>query len=97
MLVRGWRTLHLYSAPTPAPRRDRVAVYKRHEPENTVLRRVVRAEFEPLLPRAREAGARAVRFVEREIRVYLGGGVMADGFLRVHCDDCGRDRFVNLI
>jgi hypothetical protein len=34
------------------------------------------------------------RFVEREIRAYLDCGVLANGFLRVHCDDCGCDRLV---
>jgi hypothetical protein len=34
------------------------------------------------------------RFVEREIRAYLDCGVLANGFLRVHCDDCGHDRLV---
>jgi len=34
------------------------------------------------------------RFVEREIRACLECGVLATGFLRVHCDDCGRDRLV---
>ena len=34
------------------------------------------------------------RFVEREMRAYLECGVLADGFLRVHCDACGHDRLV---
>ena len=34
------------------------------------------------------------RFVEREIRAYLDCGILANGFLRVHCDDCGCDRLV---
>ena len=34
------------------------------------------------------------RFVEREVRAYLACGVLAHGFLRVHCDGCGHDRRV---
>jgi hypothetical protein len=34
------------------------------------------------------------RFVEREIRAYLDCGILANGFLRVHCDDCGCDHLV---
>ncbi|PYV31389.1 MAG: hypothetical protein DMG09_25950 [Acidobacteria bacterium] len=34
------------------------------------------------------------RFVERELRSFLECGVLAHGFLRVHCDACGRDRVV---
>ncbi|MHA7836754.1 MAG: transposase [bacterium] len=34
------------------------------------------------------------RFVEREVRAYLECGVLAHGFLRVHCDGCGHDRLV---
>jgi hypothetical protein len=34
------------------------------------------------------------RFVERELRAYLTCGILAEGFLRVHCDACGHDRMV---
>ena len=36
------------------------------------------------------------RFVEREIRADLECGVLAHGFLRVHCDACGHDRLVTM-
>ena len=39
-------------------------------------------------------GAPVARFVEREVRRYLECGVLAHGFLRVHCDACGHDRLV---
>lgn len=38
---------------------------------------------------ARSAGAPVARFVEREIHAYLECGVLAPGFLRVHCDASG--------
>jgi hypothetical protein len=34
------------------------------------------------------------RFVERELRGFLRCGILAHGFVRVHCDDCGLDRVV---
>ena len=33
-------------------------------------------------------------FVVRDFRAFLDCGVPAHGFLRVHCDECGRDRIV---
>ena len=33
-------------------------------------------------------------FVERELREFLDCGIMANGFLRLHCDGCGLDRVV---
>ncbi|MFO0690016.1 MAG: transposase [Myxococcota bacterium] len=71
-----------------------VADYARHEPEKTLLHEVIRAELEPFMARTRAAGAPVARFVEREIRAYLDCGVLAHGFLRVHCDACGCDRLV---
>jgi hypothetical protein len=68
--------------------------YERHEPEKTLLHRVVREDLEPFLQRSRSAGAPVARFVEREVRAYLECGVLAHGFLRVHCDACGHDRLV---
>jgi len=32
--------------------------------------------------------------VEREFRGYLECGILAHGFVRVHCDACGCDRLV---
>jgi hypothetical protein len=55
---------------------------------------VVQAELETFLARA-EARERPVpRFVERELRGFLGCGILAHGFVRVHCDACGLDRVV---
>jgi hypothetical protein len=33
-------------------------------------------------------------FVERELRAYLKCGILAHGFVRIHCDACGFDRVV---
>ena len=34
------------------------------------------------------------RFVEQELQAFLRCGILAHGFLRLHCDDCGFDRLV---
>ena len=43
----------------------------------------------------RERGRLVPRFVERELRSFLECGILARGFLRVHCDACGLDRVVS--
>ncbi len=68
--------------------------YERHEPEKTLLHEVVREQLERFLARARRNGAPVAHFVERELRAYVECGVLAYGFLRVHCDGCGHDRLV---
>ncbi|MBW2316103.1 MAG: transposase zinc-binding domain-containing protein [Deltaproteobacteria bacterium] len=36
----------------------------------------------------------APHFIEQELRAFLRCGVLAHGFLRLHCDGCGHDRLV---
>ena len=55
---------------------------------------MLQAELETFLDPA-QARERAVpRFVERELRGFLRCGILAHGFVCVHCDDCGLDRVV---
>jgi hypothetical protein len=69
-------------------------VYERHRPEETALYAVVREQLETFLARAREGDRPAPRFIEQELRAYLRCGILAHGFLRLHCDACGHDRLV---
>jgi hypothetical protein len=55
---------------------------------------VVQHGLETFLARAQERERPVPRFVERELRAFLHCGVLAHGFVRVHCDDCGLDRVV---
>jgi len=55
---------------------------------------VVHEHLETFLARARERDRPVPRFVERELRAYLGCGILAHGFLRVRCEACGLDRVV---
>jgi hypothetical protein len=70
------------------------STYERRQPEETVLYGVVQGELETFLARARSRERTVPRFVERELRAYLRCGILAHGFVRVHCDECGLDRVV---
>ena len=70
------------------------ATYARRQPEETVLYGVVQGELETFLARARSRERTVPRFVERKLRAYLRCGILAHGFVRVHCDECGLDRVV---
>ncbi|MCP5058784.1 MAG: transposase, partial [bacterium] len=61
----------------------------------TVLHEVVREQLESFLASAREGDHPAPRFIEQELRAYLRCGILAHGFLRLHCDACGHDRLVS--
>jgi hypothetical protein len=71
-----------------------VAEYERHQPEKALLHEVVRDQLETFLARSQGRSQAPPRIVEQELRAFLRCGVLAHGFLRLHCDDCGRDRLV---
>jgi len=54
----------------------------------------VRSELETFLARAAARERVVPRFVARELEAFLRCGVLAHGFVRVHCDACGLDRAV---
>ena len=87
-----------YCAPVPAEPdlilREGVGAYVPRNPEGTVLYGVVAGHLETFLARQRNRDRVVPRFVERELRRFLDCGVLARGFLRVHCDACGLDRLV---
>jgi hypothetical protein len=68
--------------------------YQRRTPETTVLYRTVQHHLETFLASARDRGRVVPRFVERELRAFLTCGILAHGFLRVRCPECGRERLV---
>jgi len=63
-------------------------------PAQSVLYHVVAAELENFLQGQRLQDRHVPRFVERELRSFLECGILAHGFLRVHCDACRLDRLV---
>ncbi len=68
--------------------------YERHRPEETELHSVVREQLETFLARARERDRAVPGFIEKELRAYLECGILAHGFLRLHCDECRQGRLV---
>ena len=73
---------------------ESVRTYVPRNPEKTVLYGVVAGNLETFLARQRKRDRVVPRFVEQELRAFLDCGVLARGFLRVHCDACGLDRVV---
>jgi hypothetical protein len=68
--------------------------YRRRRPEESVLYSVVQGALATFLARAHGRERPVPRFVERELRAFLRRGILAHGFVRVHCDGCGLDRVV---
>lgn len=68
--------------------------YRPRRPEESVLYGVVAGNIECFLERQQERGRVVPRFVERELRAFLDSGVLARGFVRIHCDICRMDRVV---
>jgi hypothetical protein len=68
--------------------------YTPRRPDTTILYRVVQHQLETWLGNARTRERTVPRFVERELRAFLDCGILANGFLRLHCDACGLDRLV---
>jgi hypothetical protein len=68
--------------------------YRPRRPEETLLHQTVRENLETFLARAQDGDHPVPHFVEREFRAYLECGVLAHGFLRLHCDGCGLDRLL---
>ena len=66
-------------------------------PEQTVLNRLVQQHLETYLALACEGdwdGHAVPGYVERELRRYLECGILAYGFARVRCPECGHDFLV---
>jgi hypothetical protein len=77
--------------------RDGPPAYRRREPEQTLLHRTMREHLETFLQAARDRSAHGrglPAYVERQLRAYLDCGILARGFARVRCSDCGFERLV---
>jgi hypothetical protein len=71
--------------------------YRRRHPEQTALYQVVQQHLETYLAIAAEDDWDAQRvpaYVERQFRRYLECGILAHGFARARCPDCGHDFLV---
>jgi len=64
--------------------------YKRREPEQDVLHRALLEHLETFLDRTSGDTFSLPTYVEQELREYLSCGILAYGFARVRCDECGK-------
>ena len=73
--------------------------YRPRDAEHTVLHAVIREHLETFLREATapDEGSGLPRFVEQEFREFLTCGILAHGFARLRCDDCGLDHLLPLI
>jgi hypothetical protein len=79
---------------TPKIKTTIIRIIMSRNPEDNPLYGVVSRHLEIWLVRQNGRERPVPRFVERELRAFLDCGVLAKGFLRVHCDACGKDRVV---
>ena len=73
-----------------------LTVYRRRHPEKTALYQVVQEHYRTFLEVCEEGERPLPAFVRREFEGFLGCGILAQGFVRVRCADCGYDRLVSL-
>ena len=77
---------------TAACASPRSAVYRRRQPERTLLYRTVQTHLATWLALQEDGNrASAPAVTEREFRRYLECGILAHGFARARCADCGHD------
>jgi hypothetical protein len=69
--------------------------YERHRPEQSTLYRLVQQHAQSFFAQSAEAaGARLPQFVRDEFDAFLECGILAHGFLRLRCGDCGHDKLL---
>ncbi|MBM4261496.1 MAG: transposase, partial [Deltaproteobacteria bacterium] len=80
----------LQRAPTTHP-----CHYERRRPEETVLHRLVQENLETFFAQVEaERSSGLPEFVKDEFDAFLACGVLAHGFLRLRCSECGCEKLV---
>ena len=80
------------SSPQRAPAGAQ-AHYERHRPEQTPLYRQVQQHAATFFAQTDDAaGADLPQFVKDEFESFLACGILAHGFLRLRCGNCGHDK-----
>ncbi len=59
-----------------------------------MLYRVLQEHLETFIARSEASGRELPSFVKAELRGYLECGIMAYGFTRYRCGDCGHSRWL---
>ena len=68
--------------------------YNRHQPEQTLLYKLVEAHYPALVEHLGQLGKHLPAQVRKEFDEYLKCGRLEHGFLRVRCDKCNFERLV---
>src|SRR5665213_383630 len=69
--------------------------YQRHQPEHTVLYKIVQENLETFLRLVHQEYDRPLPdFVEKEFKDYLKCGILAHGFLRSKCESCQNEHLI---
>ena len=77
------------------PAHPRPLPYERHRPEQTTLYRLVQQHAAHFIAHTEAStGAALPRFVKDEFDAFLECGILAHGFLRLRCGECGHDKLL---
>ena len=69
--------------------------YERRRPEETTLYRLVQDHLGTFLAEVEAGGVASLpQFVKNEFDAFLECGILAHGFLRVRCAECGHEKLV---
>ncbi len=68
--------------------------YQRHQPETTLLYRIVQQHFPAFLTHLESEGRNLHSYVQQEYTDYLRCGRLEHGFLRVRCENCHHEKLV---
>ena len=69
--------------------------YERHRPEQTTLYRLVQQHAASFIAHTEAStGSELPRFIKDEFDAFLDCGILAHGFLRLRCAECGHDRLL---
>jgi hypothetical protein len=69
--------------------------YERHRPEQTTLYRLVQQHAASFVAHTEAStGAELPRFIKDEFDAFLECGILAHGFLRLRCGECGHDKLL---
>jgi hypothetical protein len=68
--------------------------YARRDPEKTLLHEVIRQHWQTFAARASDQGKELPLYVQKEFDAFLGCGVLAQGFVRLKCQDCRHEKLV---
>jgi hypothetical protein len=84
------------SAQQPQRAPDGAALqYERHRPEQTTLYRLVQQHAASFFAHTEaSAGAELPRIIKDEFDAFLECGILAHGFLRLRCAECGHDKLL---